>query len=680
MPRNHKSLIDTLRQGGMLSHPGIAAHMRRALATGDYSMLDSFVRTNPVILATARQNVTLAEHQVQDNPFRPYPHQREAAEQLSGPWRLGYINEYNDMFGVILDILCRLMIVIGRMGSGKSNFIKYLLWQALCRENDFNILIPDLKREYRHLLPITKNLKIINVDQIQFNPLEAPAWCRPQDHLVAFARTFVSENYLIGASESMLIETLTWLYKERGIFDGSRNYPTLRDLFNVVKKQEKSTRAHRKGERLDNLINRLQPFVLSGKFDAQSGIPFETLRSQNLVLEMDTGFTNYMYNFVVATMVNQLYMYNKAQGLIGSRLRHWINVDEARILFQAQRNVSMYGESIINELVTKTREFGIGFSILSQETSSISNTLRSIAYLKLAFPLNDKADIDFIRKSFGLDQEQTAHLFKMPPFGQAVVRYGGYPKPFMLQVPHFRIKRQVSNEEVTERMSGFWQALQQSKPQPVQAQTPSAAVAPDLQIPPQCAALLFFLGKNPFCKTTELKEAPGFNSPAEVNKTISWLEENQFISRESYKASRTKKTVFTVLQPKALEYLGSSGPPGKGGFEHRLYQHLIGKWAEAQGAKAKIEGRMKGSAKAIDVLCDWPEQGFVAYEVTLHFENLTDNVLADLEAGLDNLVIVTRDKASQQKAEDIVTGNMFTNRRMERIHFRTMDHYFKAHT
>ena len=657
-----------------MAHPGVAAHMHRTLATGDFSALLAFLEQNPMILAAAKRNIALAEHQSADNPFRPYPTREESADSLKGPLILGFVNHFDDCFGIEPDILCRPMIILGRVGSGKSAFIKYMLWQSLIRPHDFNVLIPDLKKEYRHLLPITKNLKLLTVNKLKLNPLQVPRWCHPMDHLVAFARSFVSENYLVGTSENLLIELVQWLYGQRDIFSGSQNYPILRDLFNIAHKRGNAGKSFSDRDAFSRLTNRLRPYLHLGCFDCQQGIPFEVFKEKSLVLEMDTGFTDRMYNFTVATLINQLYMHNKARGLTGSRLRHWINVDEARILFQAERNVGLYGESIVNELLTKTREFGIGFTLLSQETASINRTLRSLAYLKVAFPLNDKADLDWIKGSFGLSKEQTEYVFSLPPFGRAIVRYGGFEKAFLLQVPHFRIKRQVDDAQAAKAMAGFWQGLETvstSKPGDTDKK-------PQPEIPPAYTALLVYLGQNPFAKTAELKQAPGLTSPAQVNKALAWLEQHGFIKRERYRASATKKTAFSVLQPEALDYLGISGPSGKGSFEHRLYQHLICEWSQAQGAKAKIEGRMKGSDKAIDVLCEFPNNRFTAYEVTLHMENLLSNILADFGSGVNELVIVTRDKSAQQKVKDLVSAQLFAPSWHEQISFLCIDAFFKS--
>jgi hypothetical protein len=132
--KNLKSLlvkIKELKDGRMDNHLGVKHHMDRAIATGDVGPFFRFLEKNPEIEKTAKRNRKLAQYQKEINPFRPYPDPQTARERLSGPLKLGYINEFDDMLGISYDILCLLVFVIGRMGTGKTRLIKYMLCQIL---------------------------------------------------------------------------------------------------------------------------------------------------------------------------------------------------------------------------------------------------------------------------------------------------------------------------------------------------------------------------------------------------------------------------------------------------------------------------------------------------------------------------------------------------------------------
>ena len=435
-----QKLIRLLDEGSMLSNPAVNHLVQEAIATGDESQLRDYLEAFPDILSVAERNINLKGYHALENPFS-YPSREDASKSLSGPLKFGYINPFNDMFGIDPDELCLPVIAAGRVGAGKSALNKYLLCQIFRRKRPFNVVIPDLKLEYRHLLSVTKNLKVIKKDFLKLNPLQVPNWMTPHEYIVFFAKLFVSENYLAGTSQNFLISSLEFLYKERGIFDGGNNWPTLHDLYRVILKRQSSQQSFKYRDILLWIQNRLDPYIFSGKFDRRVGIPLEVWKDENVVLELDEGFTDEMYSFVVSYLVGLRYSYNKKKGLTGSKLKTLFMIDEGRILFNAKRDVSLYGESFITEIITKMREFGLGMYVSSQETSSFNQTLRSISYLKICFPLTDGADLKFVEESFGLNREQKEYLFKLPRFGQAIVRYGGYPDPFLLAVPHFKLKR-----------------------------------------------------------------------------------------------------------------------------------------------------------------------------------------------------------------------------------------------
>ncbi len=121
--QSYKQIIETLREGRMLSNRMVDYHAKRTLSTNDPSLLLDYLQRYPHILATAKRNIAVCDHQNAENPFKPYPSPAEAQEYLSGPLNLGYINVHDDMFGVHPDVFCLLLIILGRVGSGKSQFL-----------------------------------------------------------------------------------------------------------------------------------------------------------------------------------------------------------------------------------------------------------------------------------------------------------------------------------------------------------------------------------------------------------------------------------------------------------------------------------------------------------------------------------------------------------------------------
>ena len=669
-------LVELLQEGRMLSHPLIKRHVDYALTTGDYSNLFRFVESYPAYKRQAQNNIAMEEVQKRDNPYRPFPSRDVVLEYLSGPLKFGWVNEFDDLFGLNWNDLCLPTIIPGRVGGGKSQLMKYLITQIFSADQNFNVILPDLKLEYRNMLPFTTGLRVLTNKRIMINPLQVPEWLTPREHIMFLSKVFIRENWLGQISEHIVVETLEQIYSKNGIFDGNKlNYPTMEDMYNVISGRLKNERSYGYRDVLQKLKDRLNSYILCGNFSCRHGIPNDVWRDENVVLEMDTGFSDYMYSFVISYIAGLRYTYNKKMGLIGSKLRTLFNVDEGRILFSAHRDISTYGESYIAEIITKIREFGVGFIVASPETASFNQTLKAISFTKICFPLTDGTEKTVIQESFGLDDEQADYLFRLPRFGQAIVRYGGYEKPFLLAVPHLEIKKQLTDEEVEKRMSTFYRNLEArvEKVETIRIREESVSakeLKPAETIPPASMAILYFLSKEPFTNTKELENAPGFTSGEDVKKAVYWLEKAGYVERKSHKVKKFGNyPIFSILTEKAYAQFDLKRRKGKGSFEHGLYQNLIQKNRKSLGIEVSIEGKIKGSNKLIDVLAKDKERGWVAYEVTIHHENLTQNIHKDLEAGASEIVIVTKDQSGADKAVEIVSKDSTLDPYLEKITF-----------
>lgn len=129
-------LVRFLEKGKMLSHPIIHQLVDRALRTGDFGLLQNFIEKYPVFLVQTDRNIQQAEFHSLSNPF-PFPTRDDVKESLSGPIKLGFVNEFDDTFGIDPNDLTKPMIIPGRVGSGKSNFIKgVLITLAECTEKN----------------------------------------------------------------------------------------------------------------------------------------------------------------------------------------------------------------------------------------------------------------------------------------------------------------------------------------------------------------------------------------------------------------------------------------------------------------------------------------------------------------------------------------------------------------
>jgi hypothetical protein len=669
-------LVKILEDGGISKHFQVKFWIDRALSTGDFKSLEMFIKQFPVFLATANKNIRLREYQSSQNPYMPYPTRKEVNDYLNGEIQLGYVNQFDGMFSLLLDTLCKMLVVKGRVGSGKSVFLKNLILQVFALQvRTANLIVVDpQRREYRGLLPFCSGLCLVSPDRLRMNPLAPPPWLEPLEYIYLVADIMVSELRMAYYARNSIISLISYLYRQRGIFNGSHNYPMIRDLHSLVFSLSRKKMPGRVLENYSLIENRLSPLVESGYFECRTGIPWEFFRTRDLILEMD-GVQDQIYCFIICLIIRCLYRANVKQGFVDSTARTIFVLEEARTLLQADREPTAWGESALNQDISRLRSPGIAIVLATQEPKSVSPTMSSLAFTKVCFPLTAGSDLEWVQKSYGLSNEQRDYIFKLPPYGQAVVRYGGFKRPFILAVPTIELAPTLSEASLAPYQGEFWAELDKHITKPERA-LPAEVKISRPEMPPACAALLFSLKKNPFSRLSDLSKVPGFKSPKEVKEAVTWLEDNKFVTTEEYRTGGKRNAKYPVLQPVALQYLGIEALPGKGSYEHKLYQNIIFDWAKGKGLKANIEGKAtKASTKLIDVLVQDERDRHVAYEVTLSNENLIHNLLADFQAGVSEVVVVNSTKTAQRECLDIVSRHPALTQYLERVSFRLIEEF-----
>lgn len=681
LTENDSQLLEFLDEGELLSHPNVKRLVDKASHTLNFRVLRDYLKNHPSLVSLAWRNIHLKQLQQMQNPFRPHPSRDEVRQYLTGSINLGYVNEANDRFGFDPDILCMPMIILGRPGSGKSQCIKRQLIQMLRRNRKFNVIIPDRKgNEYRCLLPYSRTLKVIRKKRLRLNPFQVPEDMDPHEFLVFIAKVFVAENWLGLTSLGILLSILTDLFRVHGIFDGSTHYPTARDAYNEVTRRLNDQKSFKYRDILLLVQNRLIPYITNKIFDCRIGVPQEIWRTENVVMEVN-GLSDNVYSFIVCHIGGLLYEYNMETGLTGAKLRNLIVSDETKPLTKP-RDRETYGESYFSsDLICLSRDAGVGWELASQEPSSFNQTTKSLSYTKICFPLTDGYDRDWVKDSFTLNDLQAEYLSKLGRCGKAIATYGGFERSFLLGVAPVRL-RQVSDEEVEERMADFYAGLEAKirkaeSPGPIGAIDTFPAKSVEL-LPPAAAALLFSLARAPFTTTSEMTNFSGFKSPAQISKALDWLLDKGYVTREEHRVSRKgRPSVFHPLTEKSYDYLDEKKvPQTKGGFLHALFAHLVATWYRAKGLEARIEAPLKkGSPKTSDVLVRNEKGEWLSVQIVLNFAGLMSN-LEDLSLGASEVVIVTKNKKDEEKALALVAKVQTLTPYLDRILFRTIDTFF----
>ncbi len=426
--------LETIFSTELKDNPFLTMRVKRARRTGDWSEVSRWMQEN-----SERVNRSVGRHLLDEEiktfyPFHPVPRR----EDFQGSLSLGTINRFGHQFRIEPDDFTMHCMTLGATGAGKSWLILNAVLQ-LCQMQGFNIVIPDVKTFYRRLLHFVPNLGIITANKFRFNPLEVPPWLSPKGFVFMWSKVFAAENALGAPSEGILLETLNALFHKHGVFDGSMNYPTMQDLYNILQYLKKAKHiGYRYQDIFENLLSRVRPYVLMDEtFNVRQGLPVAIFTEHNVVLELPTNFgTDMVTNFLICLIIIMAYNKNVAEGTRGDKLRTLFIVDEASTLMQAGRDNSdaYLFESSLNEITRKAREFGIGLWLCSQEARSFNYVFQANSMIKIGFPL-DGVDHESMAKTFGLNEEQQKYLYKLPYRRVAVARTRKFDKPFLIEVP-----------------------------------------------------------------------------------------------------------------------------------------------------------------------------------------------------------------------------------------------------
>jgi len=378
-------------------------------------------------------------------------------------------------------------------------------------------------------------VNIITFKNLRFNPLEVPEWQDPKDHINNIAEVFCRENYILAFGKNMFIEKLEYLYRERGIFDGTKNYPTFRDLYNVINAQGGTGRLN---DAKATMLSRLKAYVDYPTIFCTRSFDFTTWLQHHLVIELE-NIPNEMYATITNLIVSFIYNYYHKKNLRGSRIRTLFVVDEAGVLFNAQRDRNVqFGDSSINTFVRRGGEFGLGFWVTSQEPSTLSQAIHANTFLKFMFPLTEAGQLQIMASSMALTNPQLLHAFKLPNHGTCIVRYSYYPDPLLLDVPLYpdTDKKAVPDEFVLEKMREFYQKITPHQ-EPSVVETRTEKEPPTAAIPEDALILLKHIAAHPFDNfTTHIKTCELTKNS--VQKAREWLEKNEFITAELIKTTK----------------------------------------------------------------------------------------------------------------------------------------------
>jgi predicted transcriptional regulator len=336
----------------------------------------------------------------------------------------------------------------GRLGSGKTN-LSIILCLGLYLLG-IPVRIYDYKDEYRNLLNYIEDMVVLNRRYDKLNPLEAMD--EPRAHLQFLGDTLQQDFNLRPETKFMLINYMDELYKRYGIYEGSKVYPSIYNLKELLLEEANNSKMSSSKKRkiytcielFDFLINSLGDML-----DCSSGFSETKLLNCKIVSHELSGISSNIQSWVTKLKVKNLHrtcFLDKER----NKLKKVGVFEEAKMSFADSLHQSSTSIDYIKQLFTQGRSSGFGSIVTDQNKNQLADFVVNNLSCQFCFSLSSPQEIRPMAFSLGCTDEQVKqfHFLKIP---YSVMSPIGHP-PFLIRIPRIPMGEQLSDERLIEKM------------------------------------------------------------------------------------------------------------------------------------------------------------------------------------------------------------------------------------
>jgi hypothetical protein len=386
-------------------------------------------------------------------------------KKLDGEYTLGTIKYADKEFGSFClrdQDMVRHICVSGMSGSGKTN-MAYILLQDLIKKKK-PVLILDWKKSFRPLLKIDKelmcftvgNANVSNLFRININ--EPPKGVDPKEWVGLLCDVITESFFASYGVHKILTETVDRAFRDFGVYNGSKNYPTWWQIKDRLEQREADMKG-KKGRDSEWITSalRIAHALTFGHFGEAINckdkytMKIEDLLDKRILFELNS-LSNTEKKFFCEFLLTYIYKLKKASDTASTHeFRGAIMVDEAHNIFLKDKT-NFIKESVTEMVYREIREYGISLICLDQHISKLSDVVAGNSACNIAFQQMLPQDVDCISGIMHIRDNR--NYFTMLPVGTAIVKLAErHFMPFEMEVPLADIKQQqVSDKEIAEKM------------------------------------------------------------------------------------------------------------------------------------------------------------------------------------------------------------------------------------
>ncbi len=355
----------------------------------------------------------------------------------------------------------RHVCISGMSGSGKTTLAFQILKVFIEKNKPF--IVFDWKRSFRPLLLVDEGILCFTVgnsnvsNHFRININVPPKNIDPREWLNLLCDTIVECFSASYGVHKLISETMDKAFRDFGVYDGSKNYPTWYQIKDRL--EERMQRSRGRTRETEWLISalRIAHVLTFGNFGEainnkdRLALGIEEMLNKRVIFELDS-LSNIEKKFFCWFILTYIYKTKKVNSVTCDEFRNAIVVDEAHNIF-LKNKPSFIDECITDVIYREIREYGVGLVCLDQHISKLSDTVAGNSACNIAFQQMLPMDIESITGIMQLREKR--RYFSMLPVGSAIVKITErYYSPFLIKVPFTELKSVIVEDSfVLERMS-----------------------------------------------------------------------------------------------------------------------------------------------------------------------------------------------------------------------------------
>ncbi|WP_207587101.1 ATP-binding protein [Halomontanus rarus] len=600
----------------------------------------------------------------------PFRYERSYPDPENNVLDLG-VTKTGSQYTLPVDVLPKHLLVAGQSGAGKTT-----LFYTLMQELSVPWWAFDLKRDYRHLTQSgDTSVLVVPWQRLRLNPLSPPPGVPRARWAQVVAEVFGHAHGLLSASKNYFMAAVMELYDsdttgdpdtESSSPNADTPQPTFHDLNAALDAQTvqpystESQYRSRVRNRLDGMLR-----VAGPVFDCQHGYPIIDLLEQNVVFEFD-GLRTDLQDFLMELLFAYVYEHRLANATTerNAGLQHVFFLDEGKRVFSVYKERSdAAGIPHIADVAAKMREFGEGLIVADQEPSKLTDSIKANTYTKILLPTGDQTQFQAMAEAMQLSRRQREYAHRLE-IGEGLVQVGHH-SAVPVRFPDTTVAKTVTDANLVARFEQEWKRLP-AGPQSSTADsslfleteavesgavTAAAATVPpepaERELSPDAQWLLEDIVEQPFRAVTD--RYAELDSRYKGDRAQQELLNAGFVTSTTVHLGKGRIKLFE-LTAAGRAYLQKHDidvqRTGRGGIEHRFWQHRIKQAVEAAGGSA---WRERADA---DVYATFDDRT-IAIEVAMgNNQREIDHVEKHLDGEFDAVIVACRNQAVRKRLQE----------------------------